>query len=97
MMQYLKMYSPEQARRHDVRPGVTGLAQVSGRNALGWEEKFRLDVEYVDHHSFVGDLKILCGTVRSVLRREGSTYLAGWGSPEEEVLRRENENNEERT
>jgi lipopolysaccharide/colanic/teichoic acid biosynthesis glycosyltransferase len=68
---YLARYSPEQARRHDVRPGVTGLAQISGRNSLGWEEKFRLDVYYVDHHSLMGDLKILCGTVRSVARREG--------------------------
>jgi lipopolysaccharide/colanic/teichoic acid biosynthesis glycosyltransferase len=71
MMSYLPRYSPEQARRHDVRPGVTGLAQISGRNALSWEEKFRLDVHYVDHHRFVGDLKILIGTVRSVASREG--------------------------
>jgi lipopolysaccharide/colanic/teichoic acid biosynthesis glycosyltransferase len=71
MMNYLGRYSPEQSRRHDVRPGVTGLAQVSGRNALGWEEKFRLDVYYVDHHTFVGDLKILLRTVRSVVRRDG--------------------------
>jgi len=71
MMSYLGRYSPEQARRHDVRPGITGLAQISGRNALSWEEKFRLDVYYVDHHTFVGDLKILCGTVRSVAKREG--------------------------
>jgi lipopolysaccharide/colanic/teichoic acid biosynthesis glycosyltransferase len=68
---YLPRYSPEQARRHDVRPGITGLAQISGRNALSWEDKFRLDVYYVDHHTFVGDLKILAGTARSVARREG--------------------------
>jgi lipopolysaccharide/colanic/teichoic acid biosynthesis glycosyltransferase len=72
-MSYLWRYSPEQARRHDVRPGVTGLAQISGRNALSWEDKFRLDVHYVDHHTFIGDLKILCGTVRSVVRRDGIT------------------------
>jgi lipopolysaccharide/colanic/teichoic acid biosynthesis glycosyltransferase len=68
---YLERYSPEQARRHDVRPGVTGLAQISGRNALSWDEKLRLDVYYVDHHTLVGDLKILLGTVRTVARRDG--------------------------
>jgi len=68
---YLPRYSPEQARRHDVRPGITGLAQISGRNALSWDDKFRLDVEYVDHHTFIGDLRILLGTVRSVARRDG--------------------------
>jgi lipopolysaccharide/colanic/teichoic acid biosynthesis glycosyltransferase/glycosyltransferase involved in cell wall biosynthesis len=71
MMSYLGRYSPEQARRHDVRPGITGLAQISGRNALSWEDKFRLDVHYVDHHTFMGDLRILGGTVRAVVRREG--------------------------
>ena len=71
LMHYLALYSPEQARRHDVRPGVTGLAQVSGRNALSWEDKFRLDLQYVDHHSFVGDLKIIRRTVRAVVRRDG--------------------------
>lgn len=71
MMSYLSRYSPEQARRHDVRPGITGLAQISGRNALSWEEKFRLDVHYVDHHTFVGDLLILLRTARSVMARDG--------------------------
>lgn len=71
LMQYLDRYSPEQARRHEVRPGLTGLAQISGRNALDWEDRFRLDVAYVDHHSLLGDLKILLATVRSVLRRDG--------------------------
>jgi len=71
MMSYVGRYSPEQARRHDVRPGITGLAQISGRNALDWEDKFRLDVCYVDHHTFVGDLKILWGTAHSVVSREG--------------------------
>ena len=87
---YLPRYSPEQARRHDVRPGITGLAQISGRNALSWDDKFRLDVHYVDHHTFVGDLKILCGTVRSVVRRDGiseagettSSEFLGTGQPE---------------
>ena len=68
---YLPRYSAEQARRHDVRPGVTGLAQVSGRNALSWPDKFRLDVEYVDHHTFAGDLRILLRTAISVLTKEG--------------------------
>lgn len=70
-MRYLPRYSPEQARRHDVRPGITGLAQISGRNALSWENKFRLDVHYVDHHTFLGDLLILARTMRSVVGHEG--------------------------
>ncbi|MFN3388533.1 MAG: sugar transferase [Allosphingosinicella sp.] len=71
LMQYLGRYTPEQARRHEVRPGVTGWAQVNGRNALSWEEKFRLDVWYVDNRSFWLDLRILWLTVRKVLAREG--------------------------
>jgi lipopolysaccharide/colanic/teichoic acid biosynthesis glycosyltransferase len=71
MLRYLERYSPEQARRHEVRPGITGLAQVSGRNELSWEDKFRLDVYYVDHHTFRDDLKILSETVGSVARRDG--------------------------
>ena len=71
MTAYLERYSPDQARRHDVRPGVTGLAQVSGRNALTWEEKFELDVEYVDTRSFLVDLAILGKTVGAVLSRSG--------------------------
>ena len=71
LMRYIERYSPEQARRHEVRPGMTGLAQVSGRNALNWEDKFRLDVDYVDHHTFMGDLKIMRDTVRSVAARDG--------------------------
>lgn len=71
LVEYLHLYSPEQARRHDVRPGVTGLAQVSGRNSLSWEEKFRLDVQYVAEHTLWGDLKIIGGTVISVARRDG--------------------------
>ena len=70
---YLDRYSPEQARRHDVRPGLTGLAQVSGRNALTWEERFALDIEYVDTRSLALDLRILWRTVATVLRREGIT------------------------
>jgi lipopolysaccharide/colanic/teichoic acid biosynthesis glycosyltransferase len=71
LMQYLERYSPEQARRHNVLPGLTGWAQVNGRNALTWEDKFRLDVWYVDHWSFWLDLKILFLTVGKVFKREG--------------------------
>ena len=71
LVEYLPRYSPQQARRHEVRPGVTGLAQVSGRNGLSWEDKFALDVEYVEQRSLVLDLTILVRTVRSVLRRQG--------------------------
>lgn len=71
LMQYLDRYSPAQARRHDVLPGITGLAQVRGRNALTWEQKFELDVWYVDHRSFALDLRILAQTVwRVVARRD---------------------------
>ncbi len=68
---YLPLYSTEQAKRHNVRPGITGLAQVNGRNAISWEEKFRYDVYYVDHISFFLDLKVLWFTVMKVLKREG--------------------------
>lgn len=71
LVEYLALYSPEQARRHDVRPGVTGWAQVNGRNMLTWEEKFELDVWYVDHRSLWLDLRILLLTVKTVFRREG--------------------------
>jgi lipopolysaccharide/colanic/teichoic acid biosynthesis glycosyltransferase len=71
LMEYLPLYSAEQARRHDVRPGITGWAQVNGRNSLHWEEKFKLDVWYVDHRSFWLDIRILSLTVRKVLLREG--------------------------
>jgi len=71
LMEYLTLYSPEQARRHEVRPGITGWAQVNGRNALSWEDKFRLDVWYVDHRSLWLDIKILWLTVKKVLVRDG--------------------------
>jgi len=71
LMQYLERYSPEQARRHEVLPGITGWAQINGRNALTWEEKFNLDVWYVDHWSFWLDIKIMLLTVVKVLHREG--------------------------
>lgn len=71
LMEYLDLYTPEQRRRHDVRPGVTGWAQVNGRNALDWEDKFRLDVWYVDNASLWLDTVILCLTVFKVITREG--------------------------
>ncbi len=71
LMEYLPLYSPAQARRHEVRPGITGWAQVNGRNALSWEDKFALDVWYVDHRTLWLDIKILWLTVRKVLVREG--------------------------
>lgn len=71
LMQYLERYSPEQARRHEVLPGITGWAQIHGRNALTWEEKFRLDVWYVDHWSIGLDLRILAATLVKTARREG--------------------------
>jgi len=71
LMEYLPLYTPEQARRHEVRPGITGWAQVNGRNALSWDEKFRLDVWYVDNRSFWLDLGILLRTVKKVFVREG--------------------------
>jgi lipopolysaccharide/colanic/teichoic acid biosynthesis glycosyltransferase len=71
LMEYLPLYSPDQARRHEVRPGITGWAQVNGRNAISWEEKFRLDVWYVDNQTLWLDIKILWMTLVKVFKREG--------------------------
>ena len=71
LMEYLPLYTSEQARRHEVRPGITGLAQINGRNAISWEEKFRLDVWYVDHQSIWLDLRIFLLTIGKVILREG--------------------------
>lgn len=71
LVRYLPRYNETQRRRHEVRPGLTGLAQVSGRNAISWEEKFRLDVQYVDNITFLGDMKILFATVGKVFKKEG--------------------------
>ncbi|EWG10014.1 sugar transferase [Cytobacillus firmus] len=71
LMEYLELYSPEQERRHEVRPGITGWAQVNGRNTISWEEKFKLDVWYVNHQSFFLDIKIIFLTVYKVFKREG--------------------------
>ncbi len=75
LMEYLPLYTPEQARRHEVRPGITGWAQVNGRNALSWEDKFALDVWYVDHQSLWLDFKILWMTVRKVIQRDGISQV----------------------
>lgn len=69
--EYLALYTPEQARRHDVRPGITGWAQCHGRNSISWTEKFKLDVWYVDNCSFVTDCKVILHTIRTVIKREG--------------------------
>ncbi|QSS99785.1 sugar transferase [Pontibacillus sp. ALD_SL1] len=71
LIQYLSLYNDHQKRRHEVRPGLSGLAQISGRNAISWEEKFNLDVYYVDHVSFLFDWKIIFSTVKKVFVREG--------------------------
>lgn len=71
LMEYLEHYTSEESRRHEIRPGITGWAQINGRNAIGWEERFKLDVWYVDHQSFWLDLKILAMTVWKVFSREG--------------------------
>ena len=71
LVQYLPLYSPEQRKRHSVRPGLTGLAQVNGRNSISWTERFRYDIAYVENISFLGDIKILLMTVKKVLVRDG--------------------------
>lgn len=71
LVKYLPLYSPEQARRHEVRPGISGWAQCHGRNAISWTEKFKFDVWYVDHVSLMTDLKIICLTIKKVFIREG--------------------------
>lgn len=95
LMQYLPLYSPQQARRHEVRPGITGWAQVNGRNALEWDERFRLDVWYVDNHSFLIDLRILVMTLLRVFQASGinepgqatMTPFRGSGGQDEKLKR----------
>lgn len=74
LVEYLPRYTPEQNRRHEVRPGITGLAQVNGRNTLSWEDRFAFDVRYVEHRSLSMDTRVLLGTVRTVLIREGISH-----------------------
>ena len=71
LVEYLPLYNEEQKHRHDVRPGLTGLAQVSGRNAIEWEEKFKEDIEYIQNLTFLNDVKIILNTIKSVIKREG--------------------------
>jgi sugar transferase EpsL len=93
LMEYLELYNSEQRRRQEVKPGITGWAQVNGRNALTWEDKFSLDVWYVDHQSFLLDLKILWLTLVKVFRREGILTGEGklperfTGTPKDEAAR----------
>ncbi len=82
LMEYLPLYTPEQARRHHVKPGITGWAQVNGRNALTWEEKFKLDVWYVDNQSFWLDIKTLWMTFLKVIRAEGISHQGNLTMPE---------------
>jgi lipopolysaccharide/colanic/teichoic acid biosynthesis glycosyltransferase len=74
LMEYLPLYSKEQHRRHEIRPGVTGWAQINGRNAISWEDKFKLDVWYVDNRSFLLDIKIIFLTIHKVLKKEGISH-----------------------
>lgn len=90
LVEYLPLYSSEQARRHEVRPGVTGWAQVNGRNAISWEEKFELDVWYVNHQSLWLDIKILWLTVKKVLVREG---ISAAGDATMPIFKGKNESN----
>lgn len=82
LVKYLPLYNAEQARRHEVRPGLTGLAQVHGRNSASWDEKFMWDIKYVDNVSFIGDLKIILDTIRVVLKHEGISAKGSATMPE---------------
>ena len=88
LMEYLPLYSPEQARRHDVRPGMTGWAQINGRNAISWEEKFSLDVWYVDNQTLQLDIKIMILTTARVFRRHGITAANNATAPKFESSQR---------
>ena len=90
LMQYLERYDKEQARRHEVRPGITGWAQVNGRNAVSWEEKFKMDVWYVDHHDFLIDLKIMLMTLIQVYR-QADIQQKGYATAAEFLGNTENE------
>ena len=92
LVKYLTRYNKTQARRHEVRPGLTGLAQVNGRNAISWEEKFNYDVEYVDNVSFLLDFKIICKTALKVIKRDGISSETS--ATMEEFMGQAKENNE---
>lgn len=92
LVKYLTRYNEIQARRHEVRPGLTGLAQVNGRNAISWEEKFNYDVEYVDNVSFLLDIKIICKTALKVIKRDGISSETS--ATTEEFMGQTKENNE---
>lgn len=89
LVRYLPYYKPEERHRHDVRPGLTGLAQVNGRNALGWEQRFAFDLAYVDHLTFGMDLKIICMTAGKVLKRSGTLSGAEQTVADFDVYRKE--------
>ena len=95
LTQYLPLYNERQARRHEVKPGITGWAQVNGRNAITWEEKFDLDVWYVDHQCFFLDIKILCMTFAKVIQREGIAAKGYETMPEFKGSGKSWENNDE--
>ena len=91
LVRYLPWYTEEERHRHDVRPGLTGLAQVNGRNALGWEDRFSYDLEYVNHLTFLMDAKIICMTVGKVLKRSGTLSGADQTVADFDVYRKEQE------
>lgn len=91
LVRYLPWYTEEEKHRHDVRPGLTGLAQVNGRNALGWEDRFSYDLEYVNHLTFLMDVKIICMTVGKVLKRSGTLSGADQTVADFDVYRKEQE------
>lgn len=93
LVRYLPWYTDEERKRHDVRPGLTGLAQVNGRNALGWEDRFRYDIEYVNKVSFLTDLKIMCMTVGKVLKRSGTLSGAEQTVLDFDVYRKQQQDN----
>lgn len=93
LVRYLLWYTESERRRHDVRPGLTGLAQVNGRNALGWEDRFRYDLEYVNHCSFIMDIKIIMMTVGKVLKRSGTLSGAEQTVEDFDIYRKKQQEN----